>query len=316
MRFLRILAVVALIASLGLNFILYTKYRSGRAIFTVNGEGVSRKDIDSQLEQQAGPNVKAQFVQRILVNQEAKRQGVVPTQQEVEDEFNRRREDNWQFARQVDLNPWIAGESKKQIHEDLSKLRIMVKGVPVTPDEMQEEYRQNPARYDTPNKAKTNLAVVTDASVINDIKQLLEKKDPPVSPTVIMNQYRNKVIFIGHDNLFIFQQPLGNNKINAEIFKMEKDQVRQFPAGEFARAGAKAILVRMQEKIPGKKADVNDAKTKEKLQISVASRRWSPWQETLVKLWDGAAFTSEDPNDKRQIEMVLFPDRARAEASK
>ena len=316
MRFLRILVVVALIASLGLNFILYTKYRSGRAIFTVNGEGISRKDLDRQLEQERGPNVKAQFVERILVNQEAKRQGVVPTQQEVEDEFNLRRDMDWQFARRVDMNPWLAGEAKKQIHGELSKLRIMVKGVPVTPDEMQEEYRQTPARYDTPNKAKTNLAIVTDASVIGDIKQLLEKKDPPVSPTVIMNQYRNKVTFLGHDNINIFQQPFGNSKVNTEIFKMQKNEVRQFPAGEFARAGAKAILVRMQEKIPGKKADLNDPKTKEKLQIAIASRRWSPWQEKLVKLWDEASFTSEDPNDKRNIEMVLFPDRARAEASK
>ncbi|MCS6775144.1 MAG: hypothetical protein RMJ43_05535 [Chloroherpetonaceae bacterium] len=316
MRFLRVLVVVALIASLGLNFILYKKYRSGRAIITLNGEGITRRDIDGWLEQQAGPRAKALFVQRVLVNQEAKKQGVLPTQQEVEEEFARRREENWQFARQVDMNPWMAGEMKKQIQEELAKIRLMAKDVPVTEEEMREEYRQNPMRYDTPNKARVNLAVVLDASIIGEVRQLLQKKDPPVSPTVIMSQYVNKVVFLGHENRFTFMQPFGNNKVNAEIFKMQKDEVRQFPPGEFARQGARAILVRMLEKIPGKKADLNDPKVKEQLRIAVASRRWSPWQEKLVQLWDNAVFYSEDPNDKRNIEMVLFPDRARAEASR
>lgn len=316
MRFVRVLVVVALILSLFGNFILYTKYRSSRAIFSVNGEGVSRRDIDSQLEQQAGPNVKALFVERLLVNQAAKKEGVAPTDAEVEDEFNRRREENWQFARQVEGYPWLAGEAKKQIRQEYAKIRLLAKKVPVTEEEIQEAYRQEPSKYDTPNKAKANLAVVLNASLIGDIKQLLEKKEPAVSPTVIMQQYRTGVAFLGYNNEFTFLQPLGNAKVNAEIFKMKKGQVKQFPAGEFARQGAKAILVRMVEVIPGKKADLNDPKTKEKLKMQVASRRWQPWQEYLSDLWANAAFTSEDPNDKKNIEMVLFPAAARAEASK
>jgi hypothetical protein len=316
MRFVRVLVVVALILSLFGNFVLYTKYRSSRAIFSVNGDGVSRRDIDNHLEQQAGPNVKAQFVERILVNQEAKKLGVAPTQAEIDDEYNRRREENWQFARQVDFNPWIGGEAKKQIQQEYAKIRILAKDVPVTEEEMQEEYRQNPARYDTPAKAKTNLAVVLNSGVIGDIKQLLEKKDPPVSPSVIMTQYRTGVTFLGHENKFTFLQPHGNTKVNAEIFKMKKDDVKQFPPGEFARQGAKAIIVRMLEVTPGKKADLNDAKTKEKLRISVAARRWKPWQEKLSELWANATFTSENQEDKKNIEMVMFPDRARAEEKK
>lgn len=315
MRFVRVLVVVALILSLFGNFILYTKYRSSRAIFTVNGEGVSRRDIDSQLEQQAGPNAKALFVERLLVNQAAKKEGVMPTDQEVEDEFNRRREEDWQFARRVEGYPWLAGEAKKQIRQDYAKVRLLAKEVPVTEEEMQEEYRQNPARYDTPNKARAHLAIVLNAAVTNDIKQLLEKKEPQVSPTVIMSQYRSAVTFLGHENVYTFRQPLGNPQISAEVFKMKKGQVKQFPTGEFAKSGAKAILVRMLEVIPGKKADLNDPKTKEKLRMQVAARRWKPWQEYLSKLWADATFTSEDPNDKKHIEMVLFPAAAQAEAA-
>lgn len=316
MRFVRVLVVLALILSVLGNVLLYTKFNSKRAIFSVNGEGVSRRDLDNHLEQQGGIPAKAQFVERMLVSQEAKAQGVLPTTQEVEDEYNKRREENWQFARQVEFNPWIAGEAKKQIQQDLAKIRLLAKDVPVTEEDMQEEYRQNAARYDTPQKAKVNLAVIMNAGLVGDIKQMLSKKDPPFSPADILSQYRTGVTFLGHNNVFTFLQPFGKSQVNADVFKLKKGDVRQFPPGEFARQGAKAILVRMQEVIPGKKADLNDAKTKEKLRFSVASRRWAPWQEKLSKLWAAAKFNSENPDDKRSIEAALFPEQARAEQSK
>ena len=178
MRFLRVVIVSVLILSLVLNVVLYTKYRTKRSIITVNGEGITKKDIDDYLEQQAGPNVKAQMVQRRMIFQEATKLGVLPTDAEVEDEFNTQKEISWQFAREISGNPWAAGEAKNRIRQQIAQLRIMTKEVPVSDEEIKDTYKQNAMRFDTPNKAKAHLAIVINAGQANEIKQLMQKDRP------------------------------------------------------------------------------------------------------------------------------------------
>jgi hypothetical protein len=316
MRFVRVIVVLALIGSLGLNVIAVTKWRSRRPILTVNGQSLTKKDIDDYLEQQAGPNVKAVLVQRILIEQEAKRLGVWPSDADVEEAYVALREANWQVARQIMNNPWQANETKANIRYNLAQQRILTKDVPVTEEEIKEEYNTNAARYDTPNKARVNLALVLNEGQFSDIKQLMQKKNPPVSPSVIMQNYRGGVVFLGYDNIYTFGQALNNPKDNAIIFGMKPGDVKDFPPQEFGRMGAKRIIVRMDKIEPGKKANMNDPKIKDRIRMAVAARRAKPWSEYLSGLWANVKFESENPDDKKNVEMLLFPERARAEASK
>jgi hypothetical protein len=312
MRIVQVLLAVALFISLLANVIMYAKWGNRRSIISVNEVGITKRDVDDYLLQQAGPNVKAKMVQRLIVRLEAEKQGVAPSQADIDEEYNLQKEINWQFAQQVNNNPWIAGEQKNNIAEQLAMVRLRAKGVPVTDEEIKEEYAANPARYDTPNKAKVNLGVVTDASKVNDIKQLLSST-PPVSPTVIMTQYRSAVQFLGDDNKFTVFQPFGTNQ-GKDIFSMKPNEVKVSGPGQFQKAGAKALLVRMIEVIPGKKADLNDPKTKEKLRLQIAIRRAKPWQEIFSQLWADYKVKTENPQDLKYMEMTFFPDRAKTAA--
>lgn len=312
MRVLRVFVIVALLASLMMNFILYKKYYNGRAILSVNGQPYAERDLTNMLKAQAGFEVKGRVVERILVEQEAKKQGVYPTQKEVDDAYNDQKEMSWQFARQMEQRPWQINETKARIQQQLAQQRLLVKDTPVTPEEISTEYAARPMAYDTPNKAKGTLAVILDPTIIADVKQLLEK-NPPVSPDVIKQQYStSKVVFLGDEGVFTFVQPFGNTKMNGEIFGMKPGEVKQLPPGELARQGAKALLVRLKEIVPGKKADLNDPKTKEKITTYLALQRGKPWQEKLQKLYFSADIWTDDPQDKRIIQAVLFPDRERA----
>ena len=310
MRIVRVLLIVALIISVLGNVILWAKYGNRRAVVTVNGAGISKRDIDDYLLQQAGPTVKATMVQRALIDQEAKAKGVLPTQADIDEEFNLQKETNFRFAQEVNANPWIGGEAKRRIAEQISKIRLLTKDVPVTDEELKEEYTSAAARYDIPNKAKVHLAIVTDPNKVNEIKQLMSS-NPPVSPTVIMQQYRTVVAFLGDENKFTFVQPFGMPQ-NKEVFAMKPNAVKVFPPAEFAQMGAKAILIRMLEVIPGKKANLNDPKIKEKLRIQVAARRAKPWQEYFSTLWANSKVTTENPQDVKNMEMIYFPERAQA----
>lgn len=309
MRIVRVLLIVALIISVLGNVILWAKYGNRRSVVMVNDTGISKRDIDDYLLQQAGPNVKATMVQRMLVEQEAKSKGVAPSEADINEEYNLQKETNFRFAQEVNSNPWIASEAKRRIAEQIGKIRLLTKDVPVGEEEIKEEYAAAPARYDTPNKAKVHLAVVTDPNKVNEIKQLMSS-NPPVSPTVIMQQYRTAVAFLGDENKFTFVQPFGNQQ-NKEVFRLKPNEVKVFPPVEFAKMGAKAILIRMLEVIPGKKADLNDPKTKEKVRIQVAARRAKPWQEYFSTLWANSKVTTENPQDLKNMEMIYFPERAR-----
>ena len=309
MRYFRGL-VVLLVISLAVNVIVYAKFRGSRPLIQVNGEGFSKRDLDNYLEGQAGETVKAQMTERMLTEQAAAKQGVSPTAKEVDDEYNTQRELNWQFAMKVDREPWAANAEKEQIRQELSKQRLRTKSVAVTDDEIKQEYDSRPSFYDAPNKATANLALVQEASIINDVRQLLSTK-PPVDPATIREKFMPYVAFIGAKNVFTFVQPLGQSSVFKEVFAMKPGDVLQLPpTPEFTQRGIKAMLVRLIGITPGHKADLNDPATRSKIRTNVALRRSKPWQEVLSELWSAATFESEDPRDKTYIEQQLFPERA------
>ena len=123
-----------------------------------------------------------------------------------------------------------------------------------------------------------------------------------------MQNFRGAVVFIGNENTFTFTQAYGTTQ-NKAIFDMKPNQVLQVPPGEFAKMGAKAIFVRLTKIEPGKKADLKDKKTKERIQLQVAAQRAKPWQEHLSKLWSSSKIDTENPQDKKYIETIFFPDR-------
>jgi hypothetical protein len=307
MRFVRGSVVLLLIVSLAINAIGYVKLRGTRSIFSVNGQGFSKRDLDNYLEAQAGPAVKAQIVERMLAEQEAERKHVLPTDAEVEQEFNNQRELNWQFAMRVDNSPWYADSMKEQIKLELCKQRLRTLDVPVSQDEMQTEYNNRSSVYDVPNKAKCILALLKDPSSVNDVKQLIANK---VEPATIREKYSPNVLFLGDHNVFTFIQPFGDTRAYHDIFSRHPGDVIQLPpTQDFAQQGIRQMVVRVDEIVPGHKADLNDATTKEKLRVNVALRRSRPWQEILAGLWSACKFESEDPRDRRYIEGQFFPDR-------
>jgi hypothetical protein len=276
-------------------------------VVSVNGEVVSRRDLDRLLEQRGGPEVLASVIQGMLIDQEAKRLNVVPSEKEIEDACEEAREVNWQLARELDVKPWLADDHKTKIRLGIEKSRILAHEIGVTDEMRREEYMRNPSRYDTPNRARAQFALVLNEQHLQDVKQLMEKG---INPQVIMANLKGAVIFIGYDSRLTVMQPLGDTNQNRNVFEMKSGEVRAFPPGEFARLGAKGLVVRLIDKAPGKKADLSDPKTKESLTLAVALQRAKPWKEYLSVLFANAKMEWTDPELRRNVELVLFPESA------
>ena len=298
----RLVLVVLLLISLAANAFMYQRFRNRRVTMSYNNHNVTQQDIYDYLLQNSGPAVKFNMIQRYMIEDEAKKRGVVPDSKEVDEAYNQMRELNLQFAQQVAAQPFMEPEFKARIKQQIEDIRLRTIDIPVSEDQIKEEYNAQTQAFDTPAKAHTRLALIINISDIDKIKELMEKD---VSPQLIQTNFPSSVRFVGDNDVFTFVQPFGS-KQNAQIFAMKPGQVQVFPPDVFAQAGAQKLLIRLVDIKEGSKADLNDKKTHEKLREAVAAKRAKPSTEYLNKLWgDGSNFKSEDPKDKMIIDQYL-----------
>lgn len=307
----RLILVVLLLISLAANAFMYQRFRNRRVVMSYGTHAITQQDVYDYLTQNSGPAVKFSMIQRYMLDDEAAKRNLVPDPKEVDEALSQMRELNLQFAQQIAAQPWMEAEFKARIKQQMEDIRLRTADIPVSEDQIKEEYNAQPQAFDTPAKARTRLAMVTNLSDIDKIKELLDKD---VSPTLIQTNFPLSVRFVGDDDqtqshlpgpVFTFVQPFGT-KQNAQIFAMKPGQVQVFPPDVFAQAGAQKLLVRLIDIKPGSKADLNDKKTHEKLRETVAAKRAKPSMEYLNKLWgDGSNFKSEDPRDKDIINQFL-----------
>lgn len=311
MRLLRPLIVIVLVLSLVFNVVLWMRYRNQKVIFTLNNEPVTRAQMDDYLEKQFGPTYKAMMAQRLLLDQEARKKGVAPSDTEVDDEFKLKKELDWQFASRISASPWLAEESRAEIKQQLEQQKLLAADISVTEEEVREEYNAHPALYDSPAKAHTEVAAILNEIHLEDIRKLMAQNDKPISPKMIMQMYPREVLFIGDDEKFTFVQAY-NTEMNKDVFTMAPHDVKVMLPGDLGQQGARRLIVKMLDVIPGKKADLNDPKTLNRIKMNVALRRTRPASEMLANLWAQSTFTSADPTDRAQIEHMFFPEQQRA----
>ena len=328
MRYLTPALIVLLMVSLIANGVMYLKFRSGRAILSVNGVGLSKFDLDTHLESVYGADYKANFVRRTLIHRAAIKNNVAMTQVEVNQKFKEAKQLQWTYANTVNSSPWLALEAQNTIQEQMEMARLRAKDISVTSDDIRDEYNLQPARYDTPSKAETEVALLKKGVHTNEILQLMSTGGTntqvrAVNPSAIMANYRGEVRFIGDNNVFTFIQHFGTAE-QSMVFNMKEGQVLQVPTQQVPReikqAGYSIMLIRLIKIHPGHKADLVDPKlkpddprqkdyiaTQELLRLTVALKRANPGQELLRTLYQNAKIEAEEQTDIDYIKLRLFP---------
>jgi hypothetical protein len=311
MRFLRVLIPALLVISLAANLFMWQRWRKTRRIMAINGQEVTEKDVTDYLQQEKGPIVKKELTERILIDQQAQKNHLVPTQAEIDEKFNEQKELNYQFARTLMVAPWYEAEAKTNIRIKLETLRLLTMDVQVSDEDIRDEYNQHPQNYDTPDKARVNLAVIKDVSHQAEVKHLMEQN---IAPADINRDFVGSAEFWGDNFVYTFVRHFGTNEF-APIFSMKPNQVKEIPPGpQEQQQGIRGLVVRMLEIVPGHKFDPNDGKARENIRLAVASKRMKPLEEWLSAVWADAKFDSEDKGDRDLIARLMFPDRASRQA--
>lgn len=310
---IRNILIVALIISLATNVFMYQRFRNRRVYMSICGRNITQQDIYDYLVEDKGESVKVTLTERYMIDDAAQKKGLVPTEEEITQRLNEEKEQRWEFARQMSINPWLETEYRARFKQDIEFARLITADITVTEDQIKDEYNHNQPLYDTPSKAYCYLGLLRNTANQENIRQLLEKD---LSPVTIQSNYYSDIVFLGDNkldekvNCFIFFQPF-NTTQNKLIFDMQPSKVLDLDPGQFQNQGIKRLFVKMIKIIPGKKADLADKKTHDTIRMALALRRAPNKQKFMIALWDAAkeTFSSEDKNDKRYIERMLAPER-------
>ncbi|HSX49226.1 MAG TPA: SurA N-terminal domain-containing protein [Candidatus Saccharimonadales bacterium] len=136
---------------------------------TVNGEPISRISLVQQLEKQGGKTVLDNLVTNALILQEAKKQKVTVTPQEITDQIAKISDNLKKQGQDLDQALAAQGMTKSDLNDQV-KLQILVQklagqGIEVTDKEAQDYFNQNKGTY----PKNTKLETVKD-QIISDLK--------------------------------------------------------------------------------------------------------------------------------------------------
>lgn len=126
--------------------------------------------------QPAGYNALLQMVREEVLTQMAQQEGVMPTDQQVEERVQRLMQQNPEVKRAVTEQKTLTlDDLRRQVRLNLIQFNLLTKGVTVTEKEIQEYYEKNKRNFYRPATALVQLLVVTNPETRNKIDEDLRK---------------------------------------------------------------------------------------------------------------------------------------------
>ncbi len=309
MKYVRFFAYVLLILSLFMNFVLYYRSENRRMQMVVNGHMITKKDYHNWLEGHYGLQTLVTMAKYYLVMDAAKKDGVPPDEKQVSDILTTSAEVNPTLAREFYLDPWVKTDDKQALEYNMAMDNLATKDISVTEDEVQSYFNANPGKWDKPDKIFIKAIQCANMNVANQAKAMMQTAQGDAL-TDIQRQLAPNAVVVGVDGTMAFLKPVGAPspvKIVNQIAAMKPNQISIIPYGQTY------LVVKFDHIEPGKKvtlADVQDL-----VALAVKKQRAVPAQEVLQKLWDSSNIITDPPSIKKQIENILFPDRALQNAS-
>lgn len=303
MRFMRIAVVLALIMSLVGNFILYNRVERRRAQMTINGEKITKRDYHDWLERHGGVQAQAALASYRLIMQAAKKDNLIPDDNEIEQELKNMADGDPRVAVTFDRQPWVRMEQKEKKQMEYALVDIAGKDVKVTPDELTSYFARNNGKWDIPDKVYVKAIQCTDAKTAENVAQLMSSSKGQ-NLQDIARQMAPRAGVVGVDGTWALARATGQPSRDAQIqmlFECKPGDVKVLSSGN-AR-----FAVRVDKIIPGKKVTLDEVKPK--VMRAVKAMSATPAQEVLQKLWDQGEISTDPAEDKAQVEHVLFPQR-------
>jgi foldase protein PrsA len=132
-------------------------------VAVVNGEKITEDEFIREMEKRIGKQVLVDMVNRAMLEQAAREQGLAPTEQDVDAELARRKQrlpDESTFNRLLLQQGLTLEDYRDMLRMEMSLERLLSAGVQVTEAEAREFFDKNREHYSTPALVNYSLIVV------------------------------------------------------------------------------------------------------------------------------------------------------------
>ncbi len=151
-------AVVVVVVLAAAAWIIFNR---ATAIAIVNGERITRKDFLEKLESQAGMAVLSEMINNSLVAQEAAKAGVEVTQERLDEEMAKIKENlGDQFEYTLSMYGMTEESLKTTLYQNLLAYEISTKDIVVTDEQIATDYETNKDYYLEPAQVKASHILV------------------------------------------------------------------------------------------------------------------------------------------------------------
>lgn len=185
-----IVTIVAVVSLIG-NFLLYNRYSSQRPLITVNDQVIRRKDLDDRLDYMYSNGILRQMIYSDLVMQAAQKEGVVPTEADVDKAFDQiKRTSPAIISNAEKLDPTLV-YFRQALKTNLALNNLRAKDVQVSDQEVEAFYQEHRPQFALPQQTEAILVVASDQVGAQTAQRLLGNN---VAPAVIAETRGLRVI--------------------------------------------------------------------------------------------------------------------------
>jgi len=173
MRFLKISCVSGVLFSL----LMAGCGGRGKPIARVNGEKIDRETFYRRLELLAGRQALTELINEDLQMQLAAKEGVTPTDKEVEEKIKDLEALNPDLIKRFKDQGLTMEDLKEKVKVDLAGFKIATKGITVSDQEVQDYYNKNKdTQFTRPERVHLRRIVVTNPKDAEQVKEMLKQK--------------------------------------------------------------------------------------------------------------------------------------------
>jgi len=163
-RYVAVLVLVLCVAGIGAVAGVAAVTRLTETVAVVNGRAITREQLYDEMYGRIGPETLQQMIDRILVLEEARRQGVEVTQQEIGAEINRMVAEQYSSEQEFLQALSYYGMTREQLEKEwevyLAARKVLLPRIQVSEEEVQSYFRENRHEFDEEESVRLRQIVV------------------------------------------------------------------------------------------------------------------------------------------------------------
>jgi foldase protein PrsA len=255
---------------------------SSKPVAFVNGQKITQEQFTEQLEAMAGGQVLEDMINRRLLEEEAQRLGLTPTDAQVDAEIARSKQafgDEAYFLAALRASGHTIEDLRREVSQNLLQTALCTKDVKVAEPDLRKFYEARQEQYDKPERVTIQEITALSKAQADEVYKLASKEGQDFD--ALARQYnvagRPEWQATGGRSQPLPREQLFPVELRGPVFALKKGEVCQ-PL----RMGGRWDVIKMLDRLPAEKSTFEA--NREQVERDYKLRQARPLRDVLSEL--------------------------------